>query len=86
MINSILNNARYGEILWLFVVFAWFFMRLFQRRTQKKLWYTNMEFWVYYNLIDVFKDLWYPYAELRASEEIKNIKKNIKYDIKRDYY
>lgn len=85
MINNLINNSLYWELLLLFIVFAWFFMRLFQRKTQKKLWYTNMEFWVYYNLIDLYKDLGYPFAEKRASEEMIKIKKWIKREIKNSY-
>jgi len=80
MLMDIINNSLYGEMLWLFVIFAWFMMRIIQRRVQKNLWYDNFEFWVFFNLRDLYKDLWYPDFEQRSILEMKKIKEWIKKD------
>ena len=82
MLIDIINNSLYGEILWLFVIFVWFIIRVFQRKIQKSLWYNNFEFWVFYNLRDLYKELWYPDFEQRAILEMKKIKEWIKKECK----
>ena len=76
MIPEILNNSLYGEILILFLIVAYIFMRFVQRRFQKNQNLDNMEFWIYYNLVDYYKFHGYPYPEIRAKKEVEEIKKN----------
>lgn len=59
-----------AEIILAFIITWYFFMRFVQKRTQKKYWLNNFEFWVYYNLVDYYKFNGYPYPEKRAKEEI----------------
>lgn len=78
MINDLVLNSLYGEIILAFVLFYWLVLRIMQRKVQKREKWNNMEFWVYYNLIDFYKFNGYPYPEMKAKEELNYIiiKKN----------
>lgn len=73
MINDIINNSLYGEIILMFLGFAYIFMRFAQKKFQKREKLNNMEFWVYYNLVDFYKFNGYPYPEISAKNMIKII-------------
>lgn len=78
MINNIVNNSLFGEIILLFIFFAYIFIRIMQRKIQKREKWNNFESWLYFNLIDLYKYNWYPYPEIRARDEVNNIALRIK--------
>ena len=76
MIPDIINNSLYWELILAFLIVAYIFMRWVQRRFQKMENMDNMEFWIYYNLVDYYKFHGYPYPEIRAKKELQEIIKN----------
>jgi len=78
MINDLLNKWHFSDILLLFLLCAYIFMRIIQRKHQKQKWRNNFEFWLVYNLHDYFKNLWYPNPWERAERELQQIKENVK--------
>lgn len=60
-----------NNLHWLFIwtiIFYYFIFRLVWKIEQKRLWYNNFEWWVYKNLVDMYKFYWYPYPEIEAKE------------------
>jgi len=78
MIQNIINNSLYGEMILLFLMVAYMFMRIIQRKKQKQMGWNNFEFWVVFNLTDYFKFLWYPNPWERAEQELKRIQEDVR--------
>lgn len=76
MIKDIIYNSLYGEILVIFIIFAYIFMRIIQRRMQKVMGWNNFEFWVYRGLEDFYKFNNYPYPNDKAKKVTKLIIKS----------
>lgn len=86
---DILNIEFIWKIcIWIvfFIVFWYIIIRLAQKRMQKKYWLNNFSVWVYVNLIDYYKDIWYPYPEDRALIEIKEIERRKNEECNKDLF
>lgn len=78
MINDILSGDFIAEIILWFIIFAYISMRIKARLFQKTVWLSNLEYWAFYNLADLYKDNWYPNPTEEALLTINNIKWRIK--------
>ena len=71
MINDIINNSLYWEIILALILFYYIALRIAQRKQQKREGWNNFEFWIYFNLVDYYKFNWYPYPEINAKNTLR---------------
>lgn len=79
MINfDIMQPSNFWEIILTFLIISYIALRIKQRFLQKRLWLNNFEFWVFYNLWDLYKYNWYFDPTQEALDTINSIKEEIK--------
>lgn len=80
MINPIdIFNIEYVKnafaIVWVLTIFWYISIRVLQKPFQKKNWLSNIDFWVFHALQDMYRDYWYPDHEkyaLKMTKQIQN--------------
>ena len=78
MMDNILNINNVAEVLLWFLIFNYIAIRLVWKSRQKKLNLNNFEYWVYYNLGDLYKYNWYSNPSKEAIKTINYIKNKIR--------